>query len=522
MKVGIPKEVDATERRVAVSPESVKRLEKLGFEAIVESGAGAHAGFLDEDYEAAGAKVVADASEIFGDCEIVAKVRAPSEEEIGLMKEGTVSISFIFPAQNEAVVNLLREKKITALAIDQVPRISRAQKMDALSSMANIAGYRAVVEAANAFGRFFTGQMTAAGKVAPAKVLVIGAGVAGLSAIGAARGLGAIVRAFDTRPAVREQVESMGAEFIEVEFEEDGAGAGGYARVMSKEFIEAEMALFREQAKEVDIVITTALIPGKKAPTLWTEDMLQAMATGSVVVDLAAEQGGNCEGTVPGEKVVKHGVTIIGYTDLPSRMSAQSSRLYANNICHLLDDMGGAEDFKIDLEDEVVRGAIVTQGGETLWPPPKPEAPPPPAAKPESKAPSIPPSHAAKAGHAEAAAEEGESLFGPLGLVFVALAMTGMGMYAPDGFLTHLTVFVLACFVGWQIVWSVTPALHTPLMSVTNAISGIIIVGGLAGQQAGMEGSPAAILGAVAILIAMINVSGGFLVTKRMLQMFRK
>ncbi|MBW2461454.1 MAG: Re/Si-specific NAD(P)(+) transhydrogenase subunit alpha, partial [Deltaproteobacteria bacterium] len=311
MKVGIPKEVDATERRVAVSPESVRRLERLGFEAVVQKGAGADAGFLDEDYEAAGATVVADASEIFGDCEIVAKVRAPSEDEIGLMKEGTVSISFIFPAQNEAVVNLLREKKITALAIDQVPRITRAQKMDALSSMANIAGYRAVVEAANAFGRFFTGQMTAAGKVPPAKVLVIGAGVAGLSAIGAARSLGAIVRAFDTRPAVREQVESMGAEFIEVEFEEDGAGAGGYAKVMSKEFIEAEMALFREQAKEVDIVITTALIPGKKAPTLWTEEMLQSMATGSVVVDLAAEQGGNCEGTVAGEKVVKHGVTLI-------------------------------------------------------------------------------------------------------------------------------------------------------------------------------------------------------------------
>jgi NAD(P) transhydrogenase subunit alpha len=522
VKVGIPKEVGAGEQRVAVSPSSVKQLQKLGFEVLVETGAGDAAGFLDGDYEEAGASVVSSAADIFGECEVVMKVRPPTDDQVDMMKEGTTLISFLQPAQNEELVKRLAEGNITSLAMDQVPRITRAQKMDALSSMANIAGYRAVVEAANAFGRFFTGQITAAGKVPPAKVLVIGAGVAGLAAIGAARGLGAIVRAFDTRPAVKEQVQSMGAEFLELEFEEEGEGAGGYAKVMSKEFIDAEMALFREQAAEVDIVITTALIPGKKAPTLWTEDMLETMATGSVVVDLAAEQGGNCEGTVPGEKTVKHGVTLIGYTDLPSRMSAQASRLYANNLYHLLHDMGGAEDWKIDVEDEVVRGALVTHEGEVTWPPPKPSSPPqpPPKVEPKSTA-SLPATrHVAEKGVERQ--QDSADLRGPFTLIAAAVAMTGIGYYAPEGFIAHLTVFVLACFVGWQVVWNVTPALHTPLMSVTNAISGIIIVGGMLSQRVGMESSPAAIIGAVAILIAMINVSGGFLVTKRMLQMFRK
>ncbi len=439
-----------------------------------------------------------------------------------MMKDGATLVSFIQPAQNTELVERLAARNITTLAMDQVPRITRAQKMDALSSMANIAGYRAVVEAANEFGRFFTGQITAAGKVPPAKVLVIGAGVAGLAAIGAARGLGAIVRAFDTRPAVKEQVESMGAEFLELEFEEEGEGTGGYAKVMSKEFIDAEMALFREQAEEVDIVITTALIPGKKAPILWTEDMLEKMATGSVVVDLAAEQGGNCEGTVPGEKAVKHGVTLIGYTDLPSRMSAQSSRLYANNIYHLLHDMGGAEGWKVDMEDEVVRGALVSHDGAVTWPPPKPSSPPQPPPKVEPKSAASLPETRQVAEKGVERQKDAADLRGPLTLIAAAVAMTGIGFYAPEGFIAHLTVFVLACFVGWQVVWNVTPALHTPLMSVTNAISGIIIVGGMLSQKAGMESSPAAILGAVAILIAMINVSGGFLVTKRMLQMFRK
>jgi NAD(P) transhydrogenase subunit alpha len=522
MKVGIPKEVGATERRVAATPASVQQLQKLGFEVVIETGAGEGAGFLDGDYEKAGAAVSGSAAQVFGDCDVVLAVRPPTNAQIDMMREGATLISFLTPAQNEALVQRLADHKITALAMDQIPRITRAQKMDALSSMANIAGYRAVVEAANAFGRFFTGQMTAAGKVPPAKVLVIGAGVAGLAAIGAARGLGAIVRAFDTRPAVKEQVQSMGAEFLELAFDEEGEGVGGYAKVMSKEFIDAEMALFRQQAREVDIVITTALIPGKKAPTLWTEDMLKLMAHGSVVIDLAAEQGGNCEGTVPGERTVKHGVTIVGYTDLPSRMSAQSSRLYANNLCHLLHDMGGAKDFRVDLEDEVVRGALVAHDGEVMWPPPKPSSPPQPPPKVELKSSASLPVSRQVAEKGVNRQKDSKSLQGPLSLIAGAVAMTGIGFYAPEGFIAHLTVFVLACFIGWQVVWNVTPALHTPLMSVTNAISGIIIVGGMLSQRAGAETSPASILGAIAILIAMINVSGGFLVTKRMLQMFRK
>lgn len=427
-----------------------------------------------------------------------------------MLPEGRTLISFIWPAQNQELLAKLSDRQATVLAMDAVPRISRAQKMDALSSMANIAGYRAVVEAANHFGRFFTGQITAAGKVPPAKVMVIGAGVAGLAAIGTAKGLGAIVRAFDTRLEVKEQVESMGAEFLELDFKEDGSGAGGYAKVMSKEFIEAEMALFAEQAKEVDIIITTALIPGKPAPRLITEEMVASMKDGSVIIDMAAEQGGNCEVTKPNEVYRYKGVTIVGLTDLPSRMASQSSQLYGTNIWHLLKDMGGADDYKVNFDDEVVRGALVLHEGKITWPPPKIN-PPSPQAKPTTQAKTTP----------ATVKETPKKGSGLLWMVLAGLALLGMGIAAPPSFLSHFTVFILACFVGWQVIWSVTPALHTPLMSVTNAISGIIIIGGML-QISGPLNSPTTILGAIAILVGTINVSGGFLVTQRMLKMFKK
>ncbi|HRI09587.1 MAG TPA: Re/Si-specific NAD(P)(+) transhydrogenase subunit alpha, partial [Nannocystaceae bacterium] len=393
MKIGIPKEVHPGERRVAATPDNATRLQKFGFEVLIESGAGVGANFSDQAYQAVGATVVADTRELYRQADIILKVRQPEEHptlgvhEADLLREGGTLISFIWPAQNEELLKRLAARKATVLGMDQVPRISRAQKLDALSSMANIAGYRAVVEAANAFGRFFTGQITAAGKVPPAKVMVIGAGVAGLAAIGAARGLGAIVRSFDTRPVVKEQVESMGAEFLMLDFQEDGTGAGGYAKVMSKEFIDAEMKLFLEQAKDVDIIITTALIPGRPAPRLLERYHVEAMKPGSVVVDLAAEQGGNCELTQPGRSIVHNGVTIVGYTDLTSRMAAQSSQLYGSNLCHLLDDMGKAEKYRVDEDDVVVRGALVLRDGELKWPPPKIADPsPPPAPKPAAPA----------------------------------------------------------------------------------------------------------------------------------------
>jgi len=399
------------------------------------------------------------------------------------------------------------------LAMDQVPRITRAQKMDALSSMANIAGYRAVIEAASFYGRFFTGQMTAAGKVPPAKVLVIGAGVAGLAAIGAARGLGAIVRAFDTRSEVREQIHSMGAEFLEVDLKEEGAGSGGYAKVMSAEFIAAEMALFAEQAKDVDIIITTALVPGKAAPVLITEEMVSSMRKGSVVVDLAAEAGGNCAVTRPGEVVVQNGVTVIGYVDLPSRLAPTASQLYGSNLTHLLADMGGAKSWHVDLDDPVVRGALVLHEGKLYWPPPKAEPPP---ARPASplKTPSVPV-------QAPPVAAPRSPLVTVLVAALGALLIGLLGSVAPKEFVSHLTVFVLACFIGWQVVWNVTPALHTPLMSVTNAISGIILVGGML-QISGPISSPVTLLSAAAVLLATINISGGFWVTTRMLRMFQR
>ncbi len=517
MKVGVPKEVRRGERRVAATPETVGRLVKLGFEVLVEKDAGAGAAFRDADYVAQGATIGADTRQLWQEVDLVLKVQPPehnpdlNEHEADLLREGGRLISFIFPAKNQELVERLAKRKATVLAIDQVPRITRAQKMDALSSMANIAGYRAVIEAASFYGRFFTGQMTAAGKVPPAKVLVIGAGVAGLAAIGAARGLGAIVRAFDTRAEVREQVQSMGAEFLTVTLQEDGSGGGGYAKEMSKEFIAAEMALFAQQAGDVDIIITTALIPGKPAPVLITEDMVKLMRQGSVVVDMAAESGGNCSLTQPGQVIERHGVTIIGYVDLPSRLAPTASQLYGSNLTHLLADMGGAKSFHIDLEDEVVRGAIVLQDGKLLWPPPRKEAPKPVERK--ERGPSVPPPAPKK--HEERAGAS-------LGVVLAALsALLLAGAFAPPAFVGHLTVFVLSCFIGWQVVWNVSPALHTPLMSVTNAVSGIILVGGML-QISGPIGSPVVILSAIAVLIATINIAGGFLVTQRMLKMFQR
>ena len=513
-KIGIPKEVAAGERRVAATPDTVKKLQKLGFEVLIEHTAGEAAKFSDSAYRAAGCEIVNTATELWQQADIVLKVQPPQEHpngqhEADMIGAGQSLISFIWPAQNQDLVDRLSSRQATVLAMDAIPRISRAQKMDALSSMANIAGYRAVIEAANQFGRFFTGQITAAGKVPPCKVMVIGAGVAGLAAIGAAKSLGAIVRAFDTRLVVKEQVESLGAEFLELSFAEDGSGEGGYAKTMSPEFIAAEMELFAQQAKEVDIIITTALIPGKRAPLLVTQEAVESMKPGSVVVDMAAEQGGNCAVTKPGEIYSYHDVTIVGITDFPSRMASQSSQLYGTNLYHLLSDMGGSDDYKIDLEDEAVRGALITYEGEVTWPAPKPEKPPAPAAKPAAVVQPL-------------VAEEKKSspIVRWLGLAALASGIIAVGLTAPPSFLSHFTVFILACFVGWQVIWNVSPSLHTPLMSVTNAISGIIIIGGL--LQLSGEWTTTTVLGAIAILVGTINISGGFLVTQRMLKMFRK
>ncbi|WP_069791521.1 Re/Si-specific NAD(P)(+) transhydrogenase subunit alpha [Cyanobacterium sp. IPPAS B-1200] len=510
LKIAIPREIYPNECRVSATPDTVQKLQKLGFEVLVETGAGEKASFDDRLYTSAGCKIVENREKLWQEGNIILKVRPPEPEEIELLTEDKTLISFIYPAQNPDLLAQLAEKKATVFAMDAVPRISRAQKLDALSSMANIAGYRAVIEAANNFGRFFTGQITAAGKVPPAKVLVIGAGVAGLAAIGAAKSLGAIVRVFDTRLVVKEQIESLGGEFLEIEFAEDGSGEGGYAKTMSKEFIDAEMALFAEQAEEVDIIITTALIPGKPAPKLITEEMVKTMRQGSVIVDLAAQQGGNCEVTKPNEIYQYHGVTIIGLTDLPSRMASQSSQLYGTNLWHLLKDMGGNDKFTVNLEDEVIRGALVTYQGDVTFPPPK-IAQPSPATAVKSEAKIV-------------SSSEKQQKKGASGLVWLILGIAcliGIGIGAPTSFLSHFTVFILACFVGWQVIWNVAPALHTPLMSVTNAISGIIIIGGML-QISGDIFSPTTILGAIAILVGTINICGGFLVTQRMLKMFRR
>ena len=512
MKIGVPSETHPGERRVAITPDVAVQLQRLGFSVAVESGAGESASFGDGAYGASGVEVVQDRAELWSGSDIILKVRAPNDEELDLFHSGQVLISFLWPAQNPELLERLAQAGVTTLAMDSIPRISRAQKLDALSSMANIAGYRAVVEAAQHFGRFFTGQITAAGKVPPAKVLVIGAGVAGLAAIGVARSMGAIVRAFDTRPEVKEQVESMDGEFLMLEFEEEGAGVGGYAKVMSEEFIKAEMALFAEQARDVDIIITTALIPGRPAPELITEEMVASMKPGSVIVDLAAEQGGNCEVTEADRIIHKHGVTVIGYTDLPSRLAAQSSQLYGTNLRHLLSDMcpEGDGELTVDMDDEVIRGATVVKDGETTWPPPKPAAPPSPPPQPDA---------AAEAPPVPAKPERG--FLGPL-LTFGlgGLALLGLGAVAPPSFMAHFTVFVLACFVGYMVIWNVTPALHTPLMSVTNAISSIIIIGAV--LQISSSLNWVAWVAGITVFITSINIAGGFAVTRRMLDMFRK
>ena len=510
MKIGVPKEIFAGERRVATTPDVAGQLQKLGFEVLVEAGAGAESSFSDDAYRAAGCEVIGGAADLWSQADIILKVRGPEDEEAARLEAGKTLISFVWPAQNPDLLQRLTDSKATVLAMDSVPRISRAQKADALSSMANIAGYRAVVEAAQHFGRFFTGQITAAGKVPPAKVLVIGAGVAGLAAIGAAKSMGAIVRAFDTRPEVKEQVESMDAEFLMLDFEEeDGSGEGGYAKVMSEEFIKAEMALFAEQAEDVDIIITTALIPGKPAPRLITADMVKSMKDGSVIVDLAAEQGGNCELTEPGTVAEVNGVTIIGYTDMPSRLAAQSSQLYATNLRHLLTDLTPEKDGNIvvDMEDELIRGATICKDGETTWPPPAPKLSAAPKAKP---APAPLPK-----------VEKKPSVLGTLISVLVGgLALLGLGAVAPPSFMAHFTVFVLACFVGYMVIWNVTAALHTPLMSVTNAISSIIVIGAL--LQISSDNELIKWIAVGTVMITAVNIFGGFAVTRRMLEMFRK
>jgi H+-translocating NAD(P) transhydrogenase subunit alpha len=518
LKVGIPKEIYPGEQRVAATPATAQVLQKMGFEVWIEPGAGDLANFSDDSYKQVGCHICSDVRQLWAIADIVLKVRAPQQHpdlgihEAELVRADQTLISFIWPAQNAELLDQLAQRKATVIAMDSIPRITRAQKMDALSSTANLAGYRAIVEAAHQFGRFFTGQITAAGKVPPAKVMVIGAGVAGLAAIGAARSMGAIVRAFDTRPVVKEQVESMGAEFLELDFKEDGSGAGGYAKEMSPEFIAAEMALFAAQAKDVDIIVTTALIPGRPAPKLITREMVESMKAGSVIVDMAAEQGGNCEVTKPGEIYRYHDVAVVGLTDLPSRMANQASQLYGTNLCHLLKDMGGSENYTINYDDEVVRGALVLHDGKITWPAPKPAAPPQPAA----------PAPAAQAKTVEVAAPKPEKKSnGWIWMVVMGLALLGLGLGAPESFLSHFIVFVLACFVGWQVIWNVAPALHTPLMSVTNAISGIIILGGML-QISGSLTSATTVLGAIAILVGTINIAGGFWVTQRMLNMFRR
>ena len=506
----IPKETFQGERRVAASPETVRGLCSLGYEVAIEQGAGEAANFSDEAYREQGAEIVADADTLWKKGDIVLKVRAPSLAETEQMKSGATLVSFIAPAQNPELLEKLKSRNVTALAVDQIPRITRAQKLDALSSMANIAGYRAIIEAAHNFGRLLGGQSTAAGRIAPAKVLIVGAGVAGLAAIGAARGLGAIVRAFDARPEVAQQIESMGADFLTVSIEEDTSGGGGYAKQVSDAFLEAELALFSEQAEEVDIIVTTALIPGKPAPRLITEEIVKRLKPGSVIVDLAAEQGGNCELTEADKIVVKHNVTIIGYTNLPSRMAGQSSRLYASNLQHFMRDLtpekNGAPVF--DMEDVITRSATVTREGEITWPPPPLETPAPPKPAANEPAPEAP-AHPRRKGFVTLVV----AAIGALGLF-------GLGQVAPPDFMAHFTVFVLSCFVGWQVIWNVTPALHTPLMSVTNAISGIIIIGAL--LQTSATTTAVLVLALIAALIAMINVAGGFLVTQRMLNMFRR
>lgn len=522
MRIVIPKEIQAGEKRVATTPDIAEKLIKKGFTVAVESQAGMAASFSDEAYREAGVEIIAEAKDLYANADIILKVRAPQKHpetgvnELDLIPKGSLLICFLWPAQSAEMLKALSERGINAMSVDAVPRISRAQKLDALSSMANIAGYRAVIEASNHFGRFFTGQITAAGKVPPAKVMVIGAGVAGLAAIGTAKALGAIVRAFDTRPEVKDQILSMDAEFLELDFEEDGSGSGGYAKQMSQEFIDAEMALFAEQAKDVDIIITTALIPGKPAPKLITAEMVRSMRQGSVIVDLAAEQGGNCELTVPHRVVSQNGVTLIGYTDLPSRLPAQASQLYASNLLNMMDELvkDVTAPLELDFEDVVIRGATVVKNGEITWPAPVVEV----AARQPGYS-----EHPVAEANVEPLVDKEPSVIiqslkklMPIGLA--GLLLFSMGAFAPPSFMGHFTVFVLACFIGYMVIWNVTPSLHTPLMSVTNAISSIIIIGALI--QVSSQSSLIMLLSAVAILVATVNIVGGFAVTQRMLKMF--
>ena len=522
MKIGTPKEVSAGEARVAMTPDSALQLQKLGYECVVESGAGVAAGFADSLYREAGVEVVKTAAALWKAADIITKVRPPNATEAKRLTDEKLLISFFYPAQNTEQMELLAGKGASVIAMDMVPRISRAQKMDALSSMANIAGYRAVIEAGNNFGRFFTGQITAAGKVPPAKVLVVGAGVAGLAAIGTATSLGAITYAFDVRPEVAEQIESMGAEFVYLDFEEaqqDGAATGGYAAPSSPEFREKQLAKFRELAPDVDIVITTALIPGRDAPKLWLADMVAAMKPGSVVVDLAAERGGNCDLTVPDEKIVsENGVTVVGYSDFPSRMAAQSSTLYATNIRHMMTDLTPEKDGQVNhnMEDDVIRGATVTHEGAVTFPPPPPKVQAI-AAKPKETVPEKTPEER----RAEEAAAFQQQTKNQVTLLAVGGAlMLLVGAYAPASFMQHFIVFVLSVFVGFQVIWNVSHSLHTPLMAVTNAISSIIILGAV--LQIGSGSFLVILLAAISVFFAGINIFGGFLVTRRMLAMFQK
>jgi NAD(P) transhydrogenase subunit alpha len=529
LTIGVPRESFAGEKRVATVPEVVEKLIKLGFAVRVESGAGAAANFDDAAYVAAGASIAANASEVYSNADIVFRVRPPTAAEVGQLREGATLIGFIWPAQNPELMQQLAARKATVLAIDSLPRqLSRAQKMDALTSMAGVSGYRAVIEAAHAFGRPFNGQVTAAGKIPPAKVFIAGAGVAGLAAIGAAANLGAIVRANDTRAEVADQVVSLGGEFVKVDYEEEGSGGGGYAKVMSEGFQAAQRAMYAKQAREVDIIITTALIPGKPAPRLITAEMVQTMKAGSVIIDMAAEQGGNCELTVPGEAVVRHGVTIVGYTDLASRLARQSSTLYANNLLRLTEELCKTKDGQINVnfDDDAIRGLTVIKHGEVTWPPPPLKAPAPP---PQAKAAAAAAAPAKKSGGHGGASEPASA--GSLAVLFGggALLFWVVGAFAPASFVAHFTVFVLACFIGYMVVWNVTPSLHTPLMSVTNAISSIIAVGALVQVAPPLTGAGAdrpstLILGlsVAALVLTAVNMFGGFAVTRRMLAMFRK
>jgi NAD(P) transhydrogenase subunit alpha len=524
--IGVPRETAAGEKRVATVPDVVEKLVKLGFRVAVESGAGDAANFSDEAYRAAGAEIVASAPELWARADVVFKVRAPSPEEAALLREGATLIGFIWPAQNPELMQQLAARGATVLSIDALPRqLSRAQKMDALTSMASISGYRAVIEAANAFGRFFNGQVTAAGKIPPAQVFIAGAGVAGLAAIGTAANLGAIVRANDTRPEVADQVKSLGGEFVKVDYEEEGSGGGGYAKVMSEGFQQAQREMYARQARDADIIITTALIPGKPAPKLITAEMVRSMKPGSVIVDMAAEQGGNCELTEPGQAVVRHGVTIVGYTDLASRLAKQASTLYATNLLRLAEELCKTKDgvVRVNMDDDAIRGLTVIKDGAITWPAPPPKLP---AAAP-AKAPAV--AIAAPKGHGHGDSEPMPAK--TLAIVFGvgALLFLGVGLYAPASFLAHFTVFVLACFIGYMVIWNVKPSLHTPLMSVTNAISSIIAIGALIQiapplNGAGVDRPNALILGLAVFALALtaVNMFGGFAVTRRMLAMFRK